>query len=133
MKRAAKMLGRALRLRCPLCGKGALFASWFKMRESCPGCGFMVEREEGYYTGAMAVNLVVAELLFVAGFVGSVILTWPAVPWNLMYGWIAVGIIGPLLFFPFSRTLWLAGELYLHPPETWEFAGSEVAADTGRR
>lgn len=24
---------------CPRCGKGALFKSWLKLRESCPACG----------------------------------------------------------------------------------------------
>lgn len=121
MKRALTMVARALARRCPLCGKGPLFTSWFTIRESCPGCGFFVEREEGYFTGAMALNLVVAELLFVAGFVASIILTWPTVPWHLMYGWLVVAVVAPVAFYPFSKTLWLAGELFLHPPEAWEF------------
>src|SRR5262245_19155102 len=58
------LFGRGLRLVCPVCGEGRLFYPLrFKMYERCPVCGFVYEREEGYFTGAMAVNLVIAELL----------------------------------------------------------------------
>src|SRR5437879_1468200 len=54
---------RGLLLRCPHCGKGKLFRRGFSMYEKCPVCGWRYEREEGYWTGAMAVNLVVSELI----------------------------------------------------------------------
>jgi uncharacterized protein (DUF983 family) len=130
MLRALMMVARALRLRCPWCGEGSLFASWFTMRESCPACRLFLEREEGYFTGAMGVNLVAAELLFVAGFIGSVVLTWPDVPWDMMYGWIAVAVIAPLTLYPFSKTLWLAGDLFIRPPELHEFVPDDDASDT---
>src|SRR5437660_11036329 len=56
---------RGLLLRCPNCGKGKLFRRGFTMYEKCPVCGWRFEREEGYWTGAIAVNLVVTELLIV--------------------------------------------------------------------
>ena len=33
------------------------------MYERCPVCGWRYEREEGYWTGAIAINLVITELL----------------------------------------------------------------------
>src|SRR5436190_24085579 len=63
---ALLMVARALLLRCPNCGAGGLFASWFKLRSACAVCGLVLEREEGYFLGAMMFNLVAAETLFVA-------------------------------------------------------------------
>ncbi|MBF6590838.1 MAG: hypothetical protein IVW57_09965, partial [Ktedonobacterales bacterium] len=60
------LLGRGLRLRCPNCGQGRLFRGVYAMRERCSVCGWVFEREEGYWTGAMAVNLVVSELIIAA-------------------------------------------------------------------
>ena len=98
MKHLGVMFGRALMLRYPLCGRGRLFRRWLFLADHCPGCGLWFEREEGYFTGAMGINLVVAELLFVGGFIGSVILAWPRVPWTLMYGWAPVAGLAPLAF-----------------------------------
>ena len=33
LSRAARLIWRALRLRCPNCGRGHLLASWFRLRE----------------------------------------------------------------------------------------------------
>ena len=41
--------------RCPRCGSGRLFTSWFKIRDRCPRCGLRLEREEGGFLGAMVV------------------------------------------------------------------------------
>src|SRR5579884_2595182 len=60
------LLWRALLLRCPRCGEGPLYKRGYTMYEACPVCGWRYEREEGYWTGAMAVNLVVAELIVTA-------------------------------------------------------------------
>src|SRR5215469_13744403 len=65
-REAALLFWRAVLLRCPRCGKGPLFRRGYAMYERCPVCGWLYEREEGYWTGAMAVNLVVAELIVTA-------------------------------------------------------------------
>jgi uncharacterized protein (DUF983 family) len=120
--RPAILFSRALLLRCPACAGGPLFSSWFSLRPACPGCGLRLQREEGYYTGAMALNLIVAELLWVALFVGLLIATWPTPPWSLlMWGSIVLMVLLPVLFFPHSRTLWLAFDLLLRPVERREF------------
>jgi uncharacterized protein (DUF983 family) len=118
------MLARALRLRCPNCGAGPLFASWFTLRERCPGCGLRPYRDEGYMTGSMAFNLVAAEGLFLLALTAGVVLTWPAVPWDVLQIALPVGmVLFPLLFFPWSKTLYLAFDLLVRPPEAHELAG----------
>ena len=129
---APRLFGRALRLRCPNCGRGKLFSSWFRMRPHCPVCGLKVERgEEGYQVGSYMYNLVAAELVLAAVFVGIVVLTWPSPPWRLLeYGGIALMVIAPFVFFPFSKTLFLAFDLLFRPPPREELPASP---DTSRR
>ncbi len=121
MNRALVLFSRALRLRCPACGAGRLFASWFTMRARCPICELALEREEGYFLGAMLINLVVAELLFAAGLVLVIVATWPTPPWDALWiGSIAGMILAPLALYPFSKTTWLALDLLVRPVQPEE-------------
>jgi len=114
------MFGRALRLRCPNCGQGKPFVSWLRMRSHCEVCGLAFERgEEGYQVGSYMFNIVAAELVFAAVFVAIVLATWPSPPWALLqYGGIALMVIAPFVFFPFSKTLFLAFDLIFRPPHS---------------
>jgi hypothetical protein len=48
--------------------------------------------------------------------VAVVLLTWPHPPWNsIFWGGIVLMILLPILFFPFSKTLWLAFDLIFRP------------------
>lgn len=51
-------LGRAMLLRCPVCGKSRIFLpllrtrtlrDWFTPLDGCPRCGYPYEREPGYF------------------------------------------------------------------------------------
>jgi uncharacterized protein (DUF983 family) len=121
-------LGRALRLRCPVCGRGALFRGFLQPRERCPACGFRLEREDGYYLGAMLLNVIVAELLFVVGFAIALLRTWPNPPWTLLTVVSMVGVaLLPILLYPFSRSVWLAPDLVVQPPRAEEFDAPPAA------
>jgi uncharacterized protein (DUF983 family) len=103
-----------MRLRCPACGAGQLFASWFRMREHCAICGLRFEREQGYYTGAMGVNLVITELVVVLGTIPLAFDTRvPVLP--LVLGATLAAIALPCLCYPYSRSLWLAFDLLVNP------------------
>ena len=122
-KRILRLFARALRLRCPNCGRGRVMASWFGVRPSCSSCGIRFERgEHDYFLGAMLFNLVLAELLFAAILVVVLVAMWPVVPWDfLQYGGVALMILLPFLLFPVSRTIWMAFDLMLRPPTADEF------------
>jgi hypothetical protein len=83
-----------------------------------------VERgEEGYQVGSYMFNIIAAELVLAAVFVGIVLLTWPSPPWTLLeYGGIALMVIAPFVFFPFSKTLFLAFDLLFRPPTPEELS-----------
>jgi uncharacterized protein (DUF983 family) len=117
LSRSLVLFARALRLRCPNCGQGRLFTSWFRMRERCPVCGLKTERgDEGYQVGSYMFNIVASELLFIALFIIAIVLTWPTPPWNLLqYGGIALMILAPFVFFPVTKTLFLAFDLIFRP------------------
>jgi uncharacterized protein (DUF983 family) len=109
---------RALRLRCPRCGSGQLLKHWLKMKDRCPSCGLALERGEDsdFWLGAYAINLVIAEGF--AAVVGAIVL-WQTWPRSTLAEWIAItlAVIMPVVFFPFSRTLWLAWDLSFRPHE----------------
>ena len=113
--KAGEALRRAAHKRCPRCGGSGIFASFFHLRERCPTCGFRFEREQGYWTGAMIVNIAVCELWFVILFGLVVLPTFPAVPWRLLLG---IGLLTngllPVIFYPWSKTIWMAFEVLLH-------------------
>ena len=117
---AATKFGRALMLRCPRCGGRGILRTWFKMKEQCPTCGLALERGESsdFWIGAYVFNLVFGEVIAIGIPIVWVVLTLPNTPW------LAVQIVGlilavmlPLLFFPVSRTLWLAWDLSFRPFE----------------
>jgi uncharacterized protein (DUF983 family) len=87
------------------------------MRPYCPACGLPLERgDQGYQVGSYMFNIIAAELIFVLVFLGTVLVTWPSPPWHLLqYGGIILMILAPILFFPFSKTLFLAFDLLFRP------------------
>ncbi len=109
---------RGFGLRCPRCGRRGIFRTWFRLRSACPTCGLALERgeSEDHWFGAVAVNLVAAELLGVGAIVAWIIASWPKVPWTaLQYGGPAIMIVLPVVFYPFSRALWLSWDVYFRP------------------
>ncbi len=114
------MLGRASGRRCPRCGERA-FASFYGLRDHCSRCGLHFEREQGYWVGALIINTTVTFGSFVILFVGGMIVYWPDVPWGgLMAVTIGVMAVLPVVFYPFSKTIWMALELSWHPLEPGE-------------
>ena len=116
-RRILLLISRALRLRCPNCGGGPLFDGWLRPSKRCPSCGLPLERgESGYQVGSYMFNIIAAELIFAAIFIGAVVATWPDPPWlALQLGGGALMILAPLAFFPWSKTLFLAIDLVFRP------------------
>lgn len=84
------------------------------MNERCPVCGLKFDRGHGYFTGAVAINLVIAE-------VGATILWVPlaidqTVPiWQAYAVGVCASIGLPILGFRHARAFWLALDRLLNP------------------
>lgn len=111
-------LGRAITRRCPYCGGGHIYQNYFVLKDHCPTCGVHFAREEGYFLGGYAVNLVVSE------FLGLGLAIWLIFKTDIQYldifvqQLIAVALVVafPVLLFPYARGVWMALDLTFHPP-----------------
>ncbi len=129
----ATALARGIRLRCPACGAGRLFTSYYTVRERCAGCGLRFEREAGYWLGAMWIALAVTELLFAGWFIGGMVVTWPDVAWTtLLVGGIALNVVVPTLGYRWAKTIWMGLHYAFVPADITEAADAIAAHDAAR-
>lgn len=113
-----RLLVRGFLRRCPLCGGGKLFRTFFDKKDRCPRCNFPLRREEGHWIGALGMNTVVTFGLLAITLVGSVALMWDdrrALP--VFVACFAVAAVTPVVFFGSSQTLWSAIDLAMRPVE----------------
>ena len=78
-----------------------------------------------FWIGAYVFNLAIGELLAIGVPIVWVILTWPNPAWGRVEVLAAVlCVLLPIVFFPFSRTLWLAWDLSFRPSEPGDRASA---------
>jgi uncharacterized protein (DUF983 family) len=100
--------------RCPRCGAGHLFPGprfwgWFTLAPDCPRCHLHFEREEGYWAGALAINIGITFGLFAIVFIALVAATIPEIPVvPLLAVLVPIVVITPIVAYPFSKTIWMA-------------------------
>lgn len=114
--RAASLLWRLLRLRCPHCGEGHVLGRWGKVRDRCTGCNFRYQRsDENYFSGAMFFAFLIGAGSFIVVFLAVLAFTSPNVPWDaLEYAPVVIGL-GMLLFYPIARVVWLVVDVLVRP------------------
>ena len=102
-------LKRVLTRRCPRCGDESLFATRFRLNESCSNCNLVFRREQGAMTGQMYLSAVFTQIL-AALMVGVIFL---GTDWSPLLS-IAVSVPIIILFaywvLPKSMALWVAIE-----------------------
>lgn len=106
------IIKRSLWLRCPRCGAGRLFRSYFHMHADCPRCRLHYERAPGYFLGAMYLNYGLTALLMTAGYLALVFGA------GLSNRQVAAPLLGfvvlfPVAFFRHARSLWLGMDSFL--------------------
>jgi uncharacterized protein (DUF983 family) len=126
-----RMLGRALRGRCPLCGSGGLRDGWSSIRPRCFGCNLAFSRERGYLSGAAWINLTMTLLALGAVLLLLPALTAPDIPWRLVrVASFATVVLVPVLFQPFAVVLWLWVDLaYFRPLDADDLAANDPSAE----
>jgi hypothetical protein len=69
-------------------------------------------------------DIISSELIFAAVFFSILAATWPDPPWDLLfYGGMLLMLVVPFVFFPFSKTLFLAFDLTFRPATPDELVG----------
>lgn len=129
-----RMVARALVRRCPRCGGRGWFRGWFAKGERCVTCGYKYERQDGFLLGAVTINTIVTFGLMAVALVGGLIATAPdfaTVP--VVVATVAVAVIVPIAFYPFSYTLWAAVDLKMRPLEPDEIADARAALRSAAR
>jgi uncharacterized protein (DUF983 family) len=111
------MLGRGVRLKCPRCGVGALYAKPFRMHVRCAHCDLKFEREQGYFVGAIYINYAATIAIAVPGFFVLDAFAGVTIERQLAL-WLPFAIVFPLLFFHHSRSLWLVLDHWFNPART---------------
>lgn len=111
-----RSLARALLARCPVCGSKGIWQSFGQTVDHCPRCGYRYDREEGYWVGALIVNMAFVLVLFFAVFVGGMVVTWPDVPWTgLLVATVLTMGLGPVVLYRQSKTVWVWLDQRVHP------------------
>ena len=117
------MVRRGMAKHCPRCGGGHLYRGWFRMKDRCPTCGFRFEREPVFFVPAAFINLSLTEGLLYLLMIGLIAVLSQNADAGLALP-ISVGavlaIACPIVFYPFSRTIWSAIDLSMTPLELEE-------------
>jgi uncharacterized protein (DUF983 family) len=124
-----RMLFRALLKRCPRCGGRAWFTGWFAKVDRCRTCGYRWGRQEGFSLGAVTVNTIVTFGLMAATLLIGSIVTYPdiaVVP--IVAICVGIALVVPIVFYPWSNTVWAAIDLAMRPLEPAEVADAAAHA-----
>ena len=106
------MLARTIRLRCPVCGRGPIFQTPFRVRHSCAECGAIFQREEGFFVGAIMTNVVATEATILSAYLLTLLAAGDVS--TLTIGVLfAIGLLFPILFYHHSWSLWLGLDHYV--------------------
>ena len=100
------LLRRALGRRCPRCGRGAVFASYFRMNSRCSECGAVFWVDQGEWLGAFVIDWACAT--------GTAIVVWIALElaFTKLPQIVEIAIISTCVMvslfatFPWSRSFW---------------------------
>lgn len=101
-----EILSRSARLRCPRCGEGRLFRTWFRMHDKCSHCDLSFNPAPGYYLGSIYINYGLTCVLMTAAYLtlhfGADVSNRTLAPGLLLFC-----LIFPLVMFRYARAFWL--------------------------
>lgn len=103
----SKILSRCVGLRCPACGGASIFRAPFRRRHHCPACGALFEREEGYFVGAISVNVITTELVILLVYI-LCLLTISFNETLIFVVLLPLALLFPVAFYHHSWSLWLS-------------------------
>ena len=119
LRRFFLLVGRALLLRCPFCGRGKLFRGSFAMHDQCPSCGKSFHREPGFFLGSIYFNYGLTALIVAIGY-PVLLFYYEMDEQRLLIGAAVFTLLCPILFFRHARSLWLGFDQFADPREQYE-------------
>jgi uncharacterized protein (DUF983 family) len=103
LSRVLRYMGRALLLRCPVCGKSPIFfpvlqtrriRDWFRPLDGCPRCGYPYEREPGYFLASVwVINYGAGSILGIVLYAALELTVQPPT------GWLLAAVLAPIALF----------------------------------
>ena len=111
-----RRLWAVITLRCPRCLKGRVWRQLLSMNATCPVCGFVFDRESGYFAGAMVVSYALAVPILAGIVIALITLGGLDVVVALIIGNTAYLVLVPFIF-RYSRVVWLHLDLLIDPLE----------------
>lgn len=124
-----KTLSRCLRLRCPVCGLSSIVQSPFHIRHHCPSCRALFKREDGFFVGAIMVNVITTEFMVLAAY-GVCLLSLNSIEDLALGVLFAVALLFPVAFYHHSWNIWLSFD---HLIETLPTYGERDSPQAGKR
>jgi uncharacterized protein (DUF983 family) len=101
------LMGRALRLKCPRCGEGAIFSGPFTTLDHCSHCKLKYERAPGYFLGSIYINYgLTAWAITISYFILHFGFRWSNS--DLAFPLACFCCLFPAIAFRHTRALWLA-------------------------
>jgi len=111
-----RRLAAVIALHCPRCLEGRIWRGLVTMNTTCPVCGFVFDRESGYFAGAMVVSYALAVPILAAIVIGLITLGGLDAVVALIVGNTAYLVLVPFIF-RYSRVLWLHLDWLIDPGE----------------
>jgi uncharacterized protein (DUF983 family) len=103
----SEALRRCLSLRCPACGKSSIAKKPFQIKDRCSSCPVIFKREEGFFVGAILINVVATELLILTTYLTclGVIGSHYQIVLAILF---AIALVFPIAFYHHSWSIWLS-------------------------
>jgi uncharacterized protein (DUF983 family) len=104
-------VGALLAGKCPRCGDGDIFYSWFSgrppsMHEACSACGLDYEPDPGYFVGAMYASYAFGVFTVIPVAMALVLFFEASIALTLVIAAIQTLVMAPFVYRA-SRVLWL--------------------------
>jgi uncharacterized protein (DUF983 family) len=97
---------RWLLLRCPACGLASIVLRPFQIKDRCPSCGVLFKREEGFFVGAIAINVVTTEAVILLIYVAGVLVAGFDFQ-SMLVALLTAAALFPVVFYHHSWSAWL--------------------------
>jgi len=121
-------LARIVRLRCPRCGRGRVFAKPFVRAETCESCAWRYERGQGHWVGGSEVHMFLSYGISVVVCVPFLVIFGASLAVKL--GVILGHVLVSVGVFHFSRSAFLGIDFLIDPGEPEARDGDDPGGET---